>query len=447
MAKPKGKSSNRKTATDIKRDVKKQRKSARLQAREDVEGQAEDDSLLDEGGMDEHQLPQFKDDSDAFNVPVEDGKDFISKIPSEILDRILSYSVRDHHPDLGEKIKARHNDHGTEFKEHPHVLLSLAAMSHHLKDHVESFCERQLRGNPGVYTRFAQVQDPLIIRKPKTVLRRSARVEQMATPQAPVYRRIFVLWIACYCLRCNRLVGNRATVANTVGICRSPCESEEFPGGLIGLSDAKTYYDLNAYMLLKSRSPGPRAKHSNLPVIPYNTVWGGLGIFNGYGVKYNFLRSDVERIANLVHGDVEEHMKEKTRKNDARKEQKRIKVKRELKIRYHTAKRDSAVPGKKRRHQKRIDFYAREDYSGESYTLTEPCSSCGERHDEDDYSSFGYESDVSGFGDYDDVHQRLYCDEDCACGDYFERRYRKYEENVLKRQRESLATREAKNDA
>nr|POF12322.1 hypothetical protein CFP56_76753 [Quercus suber] len=88
-------------------------------------------------------------------------------------------------------------------------------------------------------------------------------------------------------------------------------------------------------MLLKSRSPGPRAKHLNLPSIPYGTVWTRMGFGLPFGLAYRFHRHDVEKIARLVHGDVEAHVAKKIQERSLRHRKKRKALWIALKLRYH----------------------------------------------------------------------------------------------------------------
>ena len=89
-------------------------------------------------------------------------------------------------------------------------------------------------------------------------------------------------------------------------------------------------------MLIKSRIPGPRAKHTHLPTIAYATVRSGLGFRRGWTVSFRFFKHDVEMIARLVHGNVEEHMEMKRKQRVDRKDNRLRKLHIELKIRHHS---------------------------------------------------------------------------------------------------------------
>ena len=89
-------------------------------------------------------------------------------------------------------------------------------------------------------------------------------------------------------------------------------------------------------MLLKSRKPGPRAKHIKLPTILYGSAYIGMGYRQGWSVTYRFYRKDVEMIADIVHGDLDEHMAKKEEVRVQRKTKRLRKLHIELKISYHT---------------------------------------------------------------------------------------------------------------
>ena len=80
-----------------------------------------------------------------------------------------------------------------------------------------------------------------------------------------------------------------------------------------------------------------------MPSITYGTVRVPKPFFSGQVTSYRFLRKDVEKIAKLVHGDVEQHMQAKRADRRKRKIQKRNKEHRALKLRHNTDKLAKAV--------------------------------------------------------------------------------------------------------
>lgn len=125
------------------------------------------------------QFPKFKEDINAFS-PLDDGADYISTLPSETLDQVLSYCILDHEPERTVRMQ-RENAY---VDNRPHALLSLAAMSQHFRDHVENFSLRQLTNNKETY-RFKTNAEILEGKK----VRRSSRLKFKGVCISQLYRR------------------------------------------------------------------------------------------------------------------------------------------------------------------------------------------------------------------------------------------------------------------
>jgi hypothetical protein len=214
MAKKKAKS----TEANVMPPSKERKKSSRLAKAADVV-QAVDEVIETL----EPELPNYKEDINAFNTPVEDGKDYISNVPSEMLDRILSYCVMDHEPELA----VRQRDEGSNFVKRPHVLLSLAAMSSHFKAHVESFCRLELTRNKDSY-RFKSTAE--IVEQGN--LRRSPRIKAKPPPDHRCYRMELIRHLQTFCIRCGGYTDHFAAMVNTVK-CHISCERVAFPGLIV----------------------------------------------------------------------------------------------------------------------------------------------------------------------------------------------------------------------
>jgi hypothetical protein len=89
-------------------------------------------------------------------------------------------------------------------------------------------------------------------------------------------------------------------------------------------------------MLIASRKPGPRAKHLDLPTISYASEYKGLGypIYKHVCMFY-FRCSDVEMLARVVHGDVEEHLERKEAELEVRRAKAKRKRVKKFKIEHH----------------------------------------------------------------------------------------------------------------
>jgi hypothetical protein len=120
------------------------------------------------------------------------------------------------------------------------------------------------------------------------------------------------------------------------------------------LTEALRCYDLRDYMLMKSRKPGPRAKFTDLPVIPYGSEYKTIGfpVFRTITVFY-FRRDDLRHIADIVHGDWVKHMGMKLDERAARKRKAKTKRARMFIITYHERELEKTKGKVAKRHQKR----------------------------------------------------------------------------------------------
>lgn len=163
--------------------------------------------------------PKFKDDlPNAFNGDIDPSKDYISKASVEIIDKIISYLLLDHDPDRGIKVKdGKYNEM------HPHVLLSMAAMSRVFYHSVENFTRRL-----GMKHRRLAHGLPRERLGDGEELRRSGRIA--SKPQAEnrkVYRLQLLEKLQYTCVFCFGWAADRGTFANAVCVCPG-CERSEF---------------------------------------------------------------------------------------------------------------------------------------------------------------------------------------------------------------------------
>ena len=214
MAKKQSKS----TEAKVLPTSKERRKSLRLAKTAEVEVEVTE-TLQPE-------LPNYKEDINAFNTPVEDGKDYISGMPSEMLHQILSYCVLDHEPELA----VRQRDEGPNFVKRPHVLLSLAAMSELFKACVESFCRVELTKHKDSY-HFKSTAE--IVERGS--LRRSPRIKEQPQRDNRCYRIELIGHLQTFCIHCGGYTDHFAAMVNTVK-CHaqlSRCELLAFPGVIV----------------------------------------------------------------------------------------------------------------------------------------------------------------------------------------------------------------------
>lgn len=170
--------------------------------------------------------PKYKDDlPNAFNGEIDPSKDYISKLPVEIIDKITSCLLLDHDPDRGIK------DREENFRQpQPHVLLSMAAMSRVFYYATEDFAKRfSLRNRRLSFNLYRESSNA------RKELRRSERIASIPQPGChEVYRLELVRSLSYYCIFCPVWCMERGKLANGVCIC-SNCERREFGPILVSL--------------------------------------------------------------------------------------------------------------------------------------------------------------------------------------------------------------------
>ncbi|KAK5724828.1 hypothetical protein LTR15_004877 [Elasticomyces elasticus] len=362
----------------------------------------------------------------AFELPVDPDKDFISRTPPEVIDNILSFCVRDHDPEVATRTGRRSR----------HALISLAAMSTLFRDCVESFSQRQLMLKPEL-SQFKTTAEKEAAKPDRwKPTRRSTRVAAKPREDDRIYRVEFVRFLLRRCVACDVWCYAGSIMLSNVSYC-TQCEASEH-GGTICLSDALKNYDLRDYMLIPTRTPGPRAKHTDLPAISYATKKTGTAIGVGMCTSYRFYVKDVKRIAELVHGDVKARMDKKTAERQQRKNKKVRANKLELKIeKYKDIAKNTKKDKKRARAHKRIKRYEALDADGgyQSDAVSEfdrserrtnhlklcktlDCYRCEnmkvdwKKYDME-YKSYEYRVEM---GWYDDDSDGYDSDHGCACG-------------------------------
>jgi len=149
-------------------------------------------------------------------------------------------------------------------------------------------------------------------------------------------------------------------------------------------------------MLIKSRTPGPRAKFLDLPAIPYGSEHKPMGfpIFNTVTV-FSFSRSDVSMIAQLVHCDIKKHLQQKEEAREIRSERARTKRVKAFKINYHQDQLEITTGATSKRHVNRmsVPLLMTNDQANQVTGLKELLAlDPNEDEDEDGFNEFGCHS-------------------------------------------------------
>lgn len=192
--------------------------------------------------------PKYKDDlPNAFNGEVDPSKNYISKVPTEVIDNIISFLLLDHDPDRGLKVKER------AWYARPHVLLSMAAMSRVFYHATEGLAKRML-------LKHTELSPESLHGRPKDgkELRRSERISNK--PQLEhhqVYRLELLQKLRWICIFCFRYAPNQAKFANSICICEG-CELREYGATMVCLPTLPINQLCWCSLLTKSPRPLPK---------------------------------------------------------------------------------------------------------------------------------------------------------------------------------------------
>lgn len=185
--------------------------------------------------------PRYKDDlPNVFNGKVDPEKDFISKVPVEVIDSILSFLLLDHDPELGVKEKKGG------YKPRPHVLISMAAMSKLFYHATEGHAQRFLIKNKDALTPSPSYANEDWYRAREKAIedkenskRRSTRIANQPKPEVvQIYRKQLLSKLRWRCAVCFSWTGSYAggKFANAVSVCRG-CERIDHGYAMVGCYD------------------------------------------------------------------------------------------------------------------------------------------------------------------------------------------------------------------
>lgn len=179
------------------------------------------DALIEQDVEELPWYPRYKDDlPNVFNGDIDPSKDYISKIPSEIVDEILSYLVLDHEPGLG----VRHKEGNLQSR--PHALISMSAMSRFFYQATEDFSHRYLTKYQGTLNyRFAEEIVESYVEA--GIIRRSARLSNKPKQRHEVFRKELLEELRIKCAVCHRYAFRAGRFANAVNVCTT-CESDVY---------------------------------------------------------------------------------------------------------------------------------------------------------------------------------------------------------------------------
>lgn len=225
-------------------------------------------------------------------------KDDLSLLPPELLHLIFDHLLPTHQPDLA-------FEDGAQRLNVIHPLDRLALTSHFIRDQVNDWARHWLQSHPSI-TKYKDLKTPKLQDKRDFLRGRSTGL---------------LRWAERHCVFCGKGSARSAILANGLRCC-GKCDKQQWPDK-ITKTKAKEEYDLKDYHLLPHQHPAIAV--GGLPRIRY-------GMYFSSNIQTTmFLREDVRRLAGVVHGDVNQHMKakneatgERRRKKAAKEEEKRL---------------------------------------------------------------------------------------------------------------------------
>ncbi|KAF1349119.1 hypothetical protein BDV97DRAFT_422517 [Delphinella strobiligena] len=186
-------------------------------------------------------------------------------LPIELVHQVCSYLLPSHDP-----------DRSILDKNPPSPLIPLASTSRVFRDGVESYCRTTLLQWAPITKFDGKIPSSKKVKKS--------------------HRGLLLRFKKRRCVFCGKASQRKAILCTGFGCC-SACDKKEWPDK-ITKTNAKKEYHLNEEQLFAEKGDG-------LPVINY----GSYSVEGGAATM--FLRSDVERLADAVHGDWKEHMKDR----------------------------------------------------------------------------------------------------------------------------------------
>ncbi|KAK5165140.1 uncharacterized protein LTR77_009237 [Saxophila tyrrhenica] len=223
-------------------------------------------------------------------------KDHLTALPSELQHEILDYLFPTHDPDAAAKANYVAPSNQPDTKRH-HSFDALAATCHALRDGTFSWARLWLIRHQEI-TNYLPARPEL--QKKRDFLR--------GGPSG------LLNWMDRHCVFCGKKSIRTAIMMNGLRCCRD-CDGKHWPEK-ITKTDAKAQYDLKENQLLPNQHPAAKMLNRHpggLPVLRYGTY------MVSSVVTTMFMRSDVEALAKLAHGDLKAHFAKREAAREERK--------------------------------------------------------------------------------------------------------------------------------
>ncbi|KAK3678078.1 hypothetical protein LTR78_002173 [Recurvomyces mirabilis] len=210
-------------------------------------------------------------------------KDHLTALPSELLHLVFDYVFPTHIEDIAflqEDVLVR-------LKKTPHDLEKLAMTCHSLRDELDAWARHWVISHAEI-----------------------ARYKPLKNQKKESSR---LMLRAKHCIFCGKYCSRSAILSNGFRCC-TKCDLKHWPDK-ITKTQAKEEFNLRDHQLLPQQHSPVLVKHgaNKFPRLRYGTCMTS-------NIRTTmFLREDVRRLAEAIHGDVEAHMAAQRRAADARK--------------------------------------------------------------------------------------------------------------------------------
>ncbi|KAK4574719.1 hypothetical protein LTR86_001560 [Recurvomyces mirabilis] len=228
----------------------------------------------------------------AFTDLAIEPKDSLTILPPELLHLIFEYVFPTHI----QNIAFLQEDALVRLKKTPHDLEKLAATCHALRDQLDAWARHWVKSHAEI-TRYKPLKN-----QKKESSRRMLRGKGG-----------LLTWKAKHCIFCGKYCSRSAILSNGFRCC-TKCDLEHWPDK-ITKTQAKEEFNLRDHQLLPQQHSPVLVKHgaNKFARLRYGTYMTS-------NIRTTmFLREDVKRLAEAIHGDVEAHMAAQRRAADARK--------------------------------------------------------------------------------------------------------------------------------
>lgn len=216
-----------------------------------------------------------------------DAKDHLTTLPSELLHQICSHLLPAHKPDLAfEDIPSPPSA-----ADHPIRQLSLTCR--HLQAETNSWALHFLKQHTSV-TKYKALQ--------------SSKLQHQRN-----FLQELLKWMAKHCIFCGKNSVRRAILVNGF-VCCMKCDKEQWPNK-ITRTEARAQFYLKDYHLSPHRYPQPRGKTADITLTRLR-----YGTYMAANVQTTmFVKEEVQKLAELIHGDLDAVAKLKEREKADRK--------------------------------------------------------------------------------------------------------------------------------